>query len=326
MGGELTRVRIFQAGEFAAPSGWPEDVGIAVISAGDGPEVFPVHSRETGAEVLLRLSALSGHDLHMAAVHPAVAGHPVCELPFSAVADLLAGVEDFLARFPDAVDEADDFAVNFGFAVDEGIAFPALLQTDPSTLPETTPPPAPVLAGYSVYQGPTPTFRPFLRIGVTGDLIVVPDPDQPVLTAITPEVMVRDDGLGLAVSLDVAVAPDGAMRALRLPAGCLPWLPRDSAQDVPLLAVTRGGYLLLSPLPDLAGQAPPASLPEPDTESPLAWLDGLRAALGGHWRRRVMGAATVSTLLIAAVWLGGGHQPDSKPVSSVESLRAGLFD
>ena len=339
----LAHVRIFAAGEFAAPAGWPEDVGVAVISA-EGIEVFPAHARESGAEVLRRIAALSDSDLRLSPVHPPVEGHPPCDLPFSAVADLRSAVEDFLSRFPEAVDEADDFSVNFGYAVDEGIAFPALLTQTPAPPVAVSDgpvapiaPAAPTLAGYvALSDGQSPPIRfsrPVLRVSADGGLLVLLDPDMPVLASSSPPVLLREDGMGLAVPVDALHSPEGALCALRLAAGCLPWLPEGVEGEIPLVATERGGFLLLSFLPEWAWSAPraeaddrPAWQAEPT--APRATL--LPEALVGFWRRRLIGVAAVVAIVIGAGFgvAGRGDAKDDPvpPVAAVDALRAGLFD
>lgn len=325
MGGQAARVRLFRAGEFSAPTGWPDDVGIAVISAGERLEVFPVHAREGMGDALARLAALSGHDLREALCHPAVEDHAACELPFSAVADLLAAVEAFLARFPAAVEEAEDFAINFDFAADEGIPFPALIPPD-APEPDPARPTRVLPAGFHPFDvAAHATLRPFLRVDPAGDLLVVPDAGLPVLSATTADILLRDDGLALALPALALCGPQAMQRAIRLPHGCLGWMPRHAGQDIPLLAVTQGDYVILSLLPEWAWPEP---VIRPAETRPSRWIgwQAIRNTLGAAWRMRLVGALTLSTLVIGAFWLGDGPPPESPRLRTVEVLRAGLFD
>lgn len=339
-----TRVRVFPAGDFAAPTGWPDEVGVAVIKAG-GIEVFPVHARETTADILRRIADLSGVDLRNVPVHPAADGHPPCDLPFSAVAALQSSVEDFLSRYPEAIDEADDFAVNFGFAVEEGIAFPALVLQDAAAAPPRDIAPPRADAGLAGYRALTPDAvpvpprfgKPVLRVSPDGALMVVLDPDNPVLAATTPPVLLRDDGLGLAVPRAVLHGPDGVLRGLRLPTACLPWLPRDVEGDLPLLAVESGDYLLLSLLPEWAWPVaePARSLTEPAAAEDAPNLsrllpNALRSLVNSGWRTRVTGFAALSVLVVGAglglAQLGDAGHDIRTSAAPVDALRAGLFD
>lgn len=342
---KVARLRIFAVGEFTAPTGWPEDVGVAVVSS-DGIEVFPVHTREGGAEVLRRLSTLSGADLRHAPVHPPVDGHPPCDLPFSAVADLRSAVEDFLSRFPEAVEEADDFSVNFGYAVEEGIAFPALSASPGMTpaadaqVPAALPTVETALPGYLPPSDALalPRFsRPVLRVSAEGGLMVLLDPDLPALAATTPPVLLREDGMGLAVPVDALRAPDGTLRALRIPAGHLPWIPQGVEGEIPLVAVERGGYLLLSFLPEWAWSAPDTAQAEApaawqtEPEAPKrGWVKALMSALCSLWHKRLIGAAATSAIVVG-VGLGMAQRGDAqaegaRSAAPVDVLRAGLFD
>lgn len=336
-------VRIFPAGDFAAPDGWPADVGIAVI-AGDGLQVFPVHDREGGAEALTRIAALSGLDLRAAAVHPPVAGHPACDMPFSAVADLQSAVEAFLARAPEAVDEADDFAVNFGFAVEEGISFPALAPTarteapappDAALAPDTPPPGHSALPSAPASSLP-PHARPVLRLRAAGPAMVVFDPDSPVLAPVAPPVFLRDDGLGLAVARRALRGPEGVAGAILLPDGALPWLPAGAEGDLPLIATERGAHLFLSLLPEWAWPAAPLSPTPPEAEAelptpshPTPWIARAKAILGG-WRGPATAGAVAAAIVVGlgwgAGWQGAPDAPRATAAAPVDALRAGLFD
>lgn len=323
MGAGETRVRIFSAGEFAAPSGWPEDVGIAVITAPDGPEVYPVHARESGKEVLARLSVLSAHDLSKAAVHPAIPGHPVCDLPFSAVSNLLAGVEDFLARFPDAVDEADDFAVNFGFAADEGIALGRFLIPD-SAARDATPAakPVPGLAGYAAFDPAAPvSARYVLRVDAAGQAMVLrADAAQEAPLALPP-ILLRDDGLGLAVALgDLAGRPAG----FRLPESCLPWLSRDVPRDLPLWAQERDGHLLFAFLPDAAAPTPPTP-PALTPEDAMPRAPRAFPTLPRLFRRPLWAAAAATAVTVAALILSLPEDAAATPGTATDALRVLMF-
>lgn len=344
----VARVRIFAAGEFAVPAGWPDDVGVAAILA-DGIEVFPAHARESGADVLRRITALTERDLRGAPVHPAVAGHPACDLSFSAVAELRSAVEDFLSRFPEAVEEADDFAVNFGYAADEGIALPALLGPSLPAVPAGSPPTHQSgmnpLSGYVPLSDmpalPSPFPGAVLRVNADGGLMILLDPDLPVLSAVAPSVLLREDGMGLAVPTDALSS--GAV-ALRLPAGCLPWIPQGVEGEIPLLAVERSGYLLLSFLPEWAWITPQdanAATAQAEADQGGKWgADGpalrrwvarCRDAVRDRWRKPLAGLALlVATVIAVGAGLGVAGRGDAQsgaaiPAAAVDALRAGLF-
>lgn len=342
----VAHVRIFAAGEFTAPPDWPDDVGVAVIHA-DGIEVFPVHARESGADVLRRIAPLTERDLRDATVYPVVAGQPASDLSFSAVAELRSAVEDFLSRFPQAVEEADDFAVNFGFAADEGIALPALIgpsqpaaRADPSTVQETRANPLPGYVPLSAVPAlPSPYPCAMLRVKADGGLTVLLDPDLPALSAADLPVLLREDGMGFAVPMD-ALPPEIA--ALRLPAGCMGWIPKGVEGEIPLWTVERGGFLIVSFLPEWAwvtGQdAGSTARTEVDQDLERDGDDGtLRRRFGQFWTafRGRLRKPLAGLALLAAAGVGAGigaegfgdaQSETGVPPVALDALRAGLFD
>lgn len=271
------RVRIFAPHEIAGPPGWPEDVGIAALQVADEPEIFPVHQKESPAAILLRIEDMTGRDLGQAAVFPATEGHPLCDLPFTAVSRLQAQIESFLARTPDAVEEAADFSINFGFADEEGLDLSSLVGT--SAAPRDAEPaagPTPItLPGYAPFD---PKRLPLacaipavLWLSASGDLVIVTDPDAAPVTLSAEDLLVRDDGLGLALKRS-ALADHAALPGyIVLPPACLAVTPPETGCEV--LIMPQEQHYILTLAPTWPATAPP-DLPvasPPTVEQPRRW-------------------------------------------------------
>jgi hypothetical protein len=259
----------------------------------------------------------------------------VCDLPFSTLRDLLSGIEAFLADTPEAVEEADDFAVNFAFAAEEGIDISSAFASparDAAASRDPHPGPA-VLPGYAPVAPGAGRPRPFpgavLRIDASGEALVILDTLAPPGDIATPKVLLRDDGLGFAVHRQAAEGDARPPYALRLPAGCLPGAIERLACDIPLVASERADHLLFTPLPEFATRTtapypPLGTAPADARASPHTASRPVEAAAA--WRRvRGIAAATAIAMLAGAVLLASAQTPALPPETPVDALRAGLF-
>lgn len=322
------RVRLFSPDEFSAPEGWPEDVGIAVLQTGSEPEIFPVHQTERPASILSRIQAQSARDLSTAAVFPALDGHPDCDLSFTAVAKLRGDIEAFLSRTPAAVEEAADFAVNFGFAADEGLDPTALVRgpgAGEASSPPESPAAAPVveeLPGYAPFDPELTTYRKSITatlwLSPSGELIIVSDPDEDPCKLEPSNVLVREDGLALALRRSDPGLKGELPGYILLPPGCLGFDPPTSGLQV-LIMPTERHYLVTPmldwPEPSLTAD-PPLPVAREETSGRLQFLPLLLGAL-----------ACITIGLAAALVLDGDAKTVAEAtVGPFPDLRAQLFD
>lgn len=324
---QTARLRIFAPDDLSVPSGWPEDVGIAALLASGEPEIFPVHGKEDASEILARIGALTGRDLRQVAVDPPVPDHPSCDMPFAVVARLQAGIESFLARTPEAIEEAADFAVNYCFAADEGL--------DPSALVRGTGTAAPQDPDPGDKAGDLPGFRPFDRDfapisasrpallwrSASGDLVLLGDPDAEPVRLAAQDLLVREDGLALAIRRDGTFASGSLPGHILLPEGCLAFDPPPSG--CPVLIQVRARHFLVTPSPGwIEGPGrPDAAVAE--TPADPTWHLALP-----RWRtvrKHLAGLFCVVAALSALILLDDAPAREAKTVGALPSLRAELL-
>lgn len=322
------RVRVFTPDEFSGPDGWPEDVGIAVLQTGSEPEIFPVHRTERPAGILARIEAQTSRDLGGAAVFPKLEGHPDCDLSFTAVAKLRGDIEAFLLRTPAAVEEAADFSVNFGFAADEGLDLSALVGSAASAeeAPTNEPAAAPAadeLPGYAPFDPNLTTYRKSITatlwLSPSGELVIVSDPDAEPCKLDPANVLVREDGLALALRRSDPGLASGLPGYILLPSGCLGFDPPHSGLQV--LIMPRDRHYLVTPVldwPEPAATELPVVFPLPP--DPLEFSPGLRT-------RGMAVLACIAAALVAAMLLNGQPQHVAHATAGpFPDLRAQLFD
>lgn len=310
-----TYVRLLLAEEFVPPSGWPEDVGVAVVRT-NGPEVeiFPVHRQEGPAALLRRIEEFSGIALGAAAVYPPVDGHPECDLPLNTLRELVSGIEKFLASSPDVVEEAEDFAVNFAFAAEEGIDLSGAFTPSTHAAP-------PVLPGHVPLRAGAASLRPFpdavLRVAESGEALVILNPSLPLGAIATPEILLRDDGIGFAVLRETVMQGQHQPNALQLEHGSLPKALERMACDIPLACFAHADHVLFTPIIGFAVQPAASNTPVGDAVS---------LAKPSSWRmQRAVGAVAGVALLAAVALLSSAPTRALPPETPVDALRAGLF-
>ena len=321
------QVRVFAPDEFAQPAGWPEDVGIAALLGAAEPEIFPVHQKETGVEILARIGALTGQDLRSATFFPPLIGHSECDLSFSAVAKLRAEIESFLMRTPDAVEEAADFFVNFDFAADEGLNLSSLVRVVSSPdegVAIVTPQGSAELAGYVPLEPVRPNGSQFIWAilwpSPSGELVLLSDPHDTPVRVSPSDVLVREDGMGLAIRR-AGLGTSGALPGyILLPPGCIGFDPPASGSHVVIVA--RGRHYLVTPVPAWTDCAVPDDIPTQDVAvlSALKRFRGFSAGVSGSLAAFICVAAVSSFLLLTGK--PAGITSSAEPV---QSLRAELF-
>ncbi len=322
------RVRVFAPEEFARPSGWPDGVGIAVLLGAGEPEIFPVHQKEKGAEIVARLGALSGRDLCGSAFAPALAGHPECDLSFSAVARLRTEIEAFLLKTPDAVEEAADFFVNFGFAADEGLNLSSLVRAVAPAVEFEAILPVPgttELPGYAQLDVAGPNGTQFIWAllwpSPTGELVLLSNPSDSPFQVSPSDVLVKEDGTGLALRRSGLGGAGKLPGYIMLPPGCIGFDPPASGSQVVVVAQDR--HFLVTPVPAWTECSIPDDLHAPD---PLAVpiLERFRLSTKPLMQSA---AAVVCVAVAASAFALSTSDPVKTAISAgpVPSLRAELF-
>lgn len=322
------RLRLFASDEFTRPDGWPDDVGIAVLQTGREPEIFPVHQTETHAGIVKRIESLTSRDLGAAAVFPPLEGHPHCDLPFTAVAKLRAEIESFLSRTPAAVEEAADFSVNFDFAAEEGLDLTVLVRRTSARTDD--PPEAKVasdLPGYAPFDPGLPPYRASipatLWLTPSGELVIVTDPDAEPFKLDPSDVLVREDGLGLALRRSCPGLAGGLPGYILLPSGCLGFDPPSYGLQV--LIMPRERHYLVTPVLDW---------PEPSLPSEPAWptVSAHPVAMQPQYApairsRSIAALACITASLFAALLLNLEPNKVTETADApLPRLRAELFD
>lgn len=308
-------VRLLLAEEFVPPSDWPEDVGVAVVrTSGPEVEIFPVHRQEDPAALLRRIEEFSGIALGAAAIYPPVEGHPKCDLPPDTLRELVSGIEKFLASSPDVVEEAEDFAVNFAFAAEEGIDLSGALTPAERAAP-------PVLPGYVSPASGAAGMRPFpdavLRITEAGEALIILNPSLPLGAIATPEILLRDDGIGFAMPREAVMQGEQQSNTLQLQNGSLPKALERTACDIPLACFARADHVFFTPIIGFAVQSAASNTPVGDAFS---------LAKPSSWRtQHAVGAVAGIALLAAVALLSSDHTQALPPETPVDALRAGLF-
>lgn len=323
-----TRVRVFAPDEFAGLAGWPDEVGIAVLLGAGEPEIFPVHQKERGAEIVGRLGALSGRDLRGSAFFPPLDGHPECDLSFSAVARLRAEIESFLMKTPDAVEEAADFLVNFGFAADEGLNLSSLVRvvTPPVEVAAIFPVMGSTeLPGYASLDSAGPNGAQFIWAllwpSPTGELVLLSNPADNPFRVSPSDVLVKEDGTGLALRRSGLGGAGSLPGYIMLPPGCIGFDPPASGSQVVIVA--RDRHFLVTPVPAWTDCSSPDDLHAPDIVA-VPILERFRRSS----KRLMQSVAAVICVAVTASAFSILTSDPTKIVKSagpVPSLRAELF-
>lgn len=323
-----TRIRVFAPDEFAGLAGWPDEVGIAVLLGAGEPEIFPVHQKERGAEIVGRLGALSGRDLRGSAFFPPLDGHPECDLSFSAVARLRAEIESFLMKTPDAVEEAADFLVNFGFAADEGLNLSSLVRvvTPPVEVEAIFPVRGSTeLPGYALLDSASPNGAQFIWAllwpSPTGELVLLSNPADNPFRVSPSDVLVKEDGTGLALRRSGLGGAGRLPGYIMLPPGCIGFDPPASGSQVVIVARER--HFLVTPVPVWTDCFSPDDLHAPDVVV-IPILERFRRS-----SKRLMQsvAAVICVAVTASAFsiLTSDPTKIARSAGPVPSLRAELF-
>lgn len=322
------RVRVFAPDEFARLPGWPDEVGIAVLLGGSEPEIFPVHQNERGAEIVARLGALAGRDLRGSAFFPPLDGHPECDLSFSAVARLRAEIETFLMNSPDSVEEAADFLVNFRFAADEGLNLSSLVHVVASpvegavVLPNLGPTELP---GYAPLDSAGSNGSQFIWAilwpSPTSELVLLSNPADHPFRISPSDVLVRDDGTGLALRRSGLGGAGELPGHIVLPPGCIGFDPPASGS--PVVIVARGRHFLVTPVSAHMDCSIPDDVRAPDVAS-LSILERFRRS-SKSLIQSVAAVICIAATASAVSLLSGDPAKTASSEGPVPSLRAELF-
>ncbi|MFD2739568.1 hypothetical protein ACFSUD_08315 [Sulfitobacter aestuarii] len=262
-------LRVFDPMEFAAPKDWPPEIGIAAIATLEGqPELHPAHASEGMAALIARLEAKTGWDFSGAGIYPQAEGYPALEVSFEDNSRMLRELERFIDD-PALLEAAQDFAINFEFASEEGLQMEGVRPPEPAPpaeeppepQPETTAPEpeieAPSVAAPVLPQGYVPVGEgeipaalrgAYLQQSRQGGLVLMLREGAKPRRADSVELLMRGDRMGLAV-LESALFADGRLRpAIHVPLAALRADLIRPGEKYPVVCGRDGEYLLLTPV------------------------------------------------------------------------------
>ena len=303
---------------------WPEGVGIAVCRAnGRSLSMQPYHTEEAGMALRRRLVEEVGEALGGFKVYPALKGIPEAKISAAEDRRITQDLEQALRSMPRLIETVQDFAINFAFALDEGLGLDdlndqrrrkgeAMAKSNTDQLP----------VGYQLFDKPDPSaaviagamLKPLGAQGV--DLFLGGDPNKHS-REIPPEpkVLVREDSLRVAIPLASAMQNGSLPAVLRLPAGAL-ILSGAGGKPVPAMVLRRGNFLYVAP--EAASVSAPVTGPKV-----------VAPKRSGAWKWIGLGLAAVAVVLgIAAgvfMLLSGGENVATPPTEPVSKLRSNLF-
>ena len=331
---ETLALRVFDPVEFSVPKDWPEKIGIAaVVSRQRSPEFHPVHTSETMPDLIARMRRKTGLDFLSVRLYPATEHYDKLEINFDDNIQMLRELERYVDD-PALIEEAQDFAINFEFAAEEGVpvdgmnppeleeAHPpaeldidglptatdnaaALLNVPPHVDPATPHIPAGYLPMAETLTEDQLATGTFLRQTVLGDLEIVFAGGRWPKRSETVDLLVRQDRMSLAVRKDQLLQNGRPHPAIHVPRHSLCPGAIDPGKKYPVVTSTQGEYVMLTPV--------------------------LRP-VGKRYRvpKLVSGpsiAAGLTALVLAVVFMmhdGGATAADAK--DPVGALRAKMFD
>lgn len=319
-------VRLFSSEELPVRiPDWPEGVGIAVCRVGGRSiSMQPYHMEESGSALRRRLVDEVGAELGGFKIYPALKGIPAADIGAAEDRRITQDLEQALRSMPRLIETVQDFAINFAFALDEGLGLDDLSEQGRRKGEVAAKHEADQLpVGYQLFEKPDPDaaviagamLKPLGAQGV--DLYLGGDPNKHSRD-IPPEprVLVRDDSLRVAIPL-AGVLQNGALPpVLRLPAGAL-IMSGAGGKPVPAMVLRRGNFLYVAP--EANSVSAPASAPKSIAPRQSS----------GLWKWIALGVAAV--LVVAAIaggvyfMLAKGEAPAAAPVEPVNKLRSNLF-
>ncbi|MFC0281193.1 hypothetical protein ACFOHK_07610 [Falsigemmobacter intermedius] len=319
-------VRLFGPGELPVRiPDWPEAVGLAVCRVEGKTLAFvPWHVSEKPQVLRRRLVNEAGPALQGFVFYPAAKGSTPVTLPPGEDARILGELDSAMRGLPRLLEEANDFAINFEFAAEEGLSLDALSDGNRRKA-ELAAKAQPVITdqlpvGYVPFVKADPdcemiagaVLRPAGAAGV--DLVLQPNANARELPAEV-SVLVREDSLRVAIQLGPILVNGRLPAVLRLPSGAL-MLGKTGGRPVPAMVLRRSGMLFVAPDYSAVATAPQPSVPEAKKASKLPWV----WILGGL-------LALVTTLAVAGavVWALQPAAPEPQPLAPVEDLRSNLF-
>ncbi len=124
-------LRIFQPDEFIRPTEWPDTVGLAVLVEDDRiSQIHPFLSSEETFDMLVRIAPSVDRKYTKTPVIPKVKGVRTQSVPFSKSLEILRQLEKRIAEGPELQIEAENFEINFRYAMESGIKYEELMSRD----------------------------------------------------------------------------------------------------------------------------------------------------------------------------------------------------
>lgn len=306
------------------PKQWPEEIGLACLWNGQKIiGVLPVHVNEEGEDLLGRLARdLVGFGAS-ATCYPKMPGRREADLSIDEDEIISQALGVYLVVNPHQVEDAHDFAVNYEFVESSGMDFEALDGAAEAKAEGGVSAPASrsggVPAGYGRYdpsEAINESFKgAYLRSNAEGHAeIVLPAFEEDGRTA-SVEILLRDDGLSLAIDVDQLLGLGAPPGVIVLPDGCLGGLAPSADEVVSVCAVLREKFLFVTPLWHSRSLLPAT----PEAERSKSGV----AAFFAQLFRRVLLALALLLMLAVGVYLATAGLDETGPMEAISASPVG---
>jgi hypothetical protein len=121
-------LRILQPEEFIHPGEWPKEVGLAILVENDCiSQIHPFLTSEPPMDMLVRIAPKVDKKYTRTPVIPKINGIRTQSVPFSKSLEILKQLEKRIAANSDLLTEAENFEINFRYAMEAGMNYEDLL-------------------------------------------------------------------------------------------------------------------------------------------------------------------------------------------------------
>lgn len=308
------------------PDDWPEAMGIACLWKNDRiVAVSPFHDDESNREILDRVLPDLGLSELSIMCHPRIGRCLPAQVTVAQDADISEALEEFLNLNEEAVERAGDFSINYEYALSEGL--PLRNVTLPESLTVRQPHPVKqrthdVPEGFVEFNGPEEAalsvFKgAFVRRSEAGQLeLVLPGIENDKVVSDV-SVLVRNDGMGIAIAVEQLLRFEVPHGIIELPQGCLP-INLRKGERVNAVLIQSDSFLFVTPILH-SRRIIQKSQPE---------------AKKKNWLKRTLKAGTVILisifLLLAFAFFATedefGSVKPAQPVSAAEKLKDMMFE
>lgn len=129
-------IRLFEPTEFQAPEDWPEGIGLAVVAENAKiEEIHPFHEVEEASDLIDRLAESQGIELSGIEIVSSRTEAPDRLTSFSTDRAVLDELEERISKDHTIFEAAEDFLINFRFALEEGVPYLSIPQKPDLDMP-----------------------------------------------------------------------------------------------------------------------------------------------------------------------------------------------